>query len=101
MAFVRYWIENPERFQLVFMPEGVEWTDVSDFLKEDSVVGCFEVFRSHFREKSQIATSDAIADEETRIASLIGIALCNITIRDHPWPVPRVIVKTLVSSATR
>lgn len=101
VAFVGYWIENPERFRLVFMADGVARADVSDFMKENRVVGYFEVFRCLVRENSQIAKRDATADADTLIAGLIGIAMCHITIRDHPWPEPITMVETLVGSVTR
>lgn len=99
VAFVGYWIENPERFRLVFMADGVERADVSDFIKEDRVVGYFEVFRSLVRD-AQSEECDATAHADTLIAGLIGVAMCHITIRDHPWPEPREMVKTLIGCVT-
>lgn len=99
-AFVGYWIENPGRFRLVFMADGVARADVSDFMKEDRVVGCFEVFRSLVRENTQNEVRDATAQADTLIAGLIGIAMCLITIRDHPWPEPKEMVETLIGSVT-
>lgn len=100
VAFVGYWIENPERFQLVFMAEGVERADVSVFMKENRVVGYFEVFRSLVRENTRNEERDVTADADTLIAGLIGVAMCHITIRDHPWPAPREMVETLIGSVT-
>jgi AcrR family transcriptional regulator len=98
VAFVGYWIENPERFRLVFMADGVARADVSDFMKEDRVVGYFEVFRSLVRENTRLAARDATAHADTLIAGLIGVAMCHITIRGYPWPAPRDMVETLVGS---
>ena len=98
VAFVGYWIENPERFRLVFMADGVARADVSDFMKEDRVVGYFEVFRSLVRENARLAARDATAHADTLIAGLIGVAMCHITIRDYPWPAPKEMVETLVGS---
>jgi AcrR family transcriptional regulator len=100
VAFVGYWIENPERFRLVFMADGVARADVSDFMKENRVLGYFEVFRSLVRKNARIEERDATAHADTLIAGLIGIAMCQITIRDHPWPDPREMVETLVGSVT-
>lgn len=100
VAFVGYWIENPERFQLVFMAEGVERADVSVFMKENRVVGYFEVFRSLVRENTRNEERDVTAYADTLIAGLIGVAMCHITIRDHPWPAPREMVETLIGSVT-
>jgi AcrR family transcriptional regulator len=96
VAFVGYWIENPERFRLVFMADGVTRADVSDFIKENRVLGYFEVFRSLVRENARIEERDATAHADTLIAGLIGIAMCHITIRDYPWPEPREMVETLM-----
>lgn len=100
VAFVGYWIENPERFRLVFMAEGVERADVSVFMKENRVVGYFEVFRSLVRENTRNEERDVTAYADTLIAGLIGVAMCHITIRDHPWPAPREMVETLIGSVT-
>jgi AcrR family transcriptional regulator len=100
VAFVGYWIENPERFRLVFMADGATRADVSDFIKENRVVGYFEVFRSLVRENARIEERDATAHADTLIAGLIGVAMCHITIRDYPWPAPREMVETLMRNVT-
>jgi AcrR family transcriptional regulator len=100
LAFVGYWIENPERFRLVFMTDGVARADVSDFMKEDRVAGYFEVFRSLVRENARLAARDTTAHADTLIAGLIGVAMCHITIRDYPWPAPREMVETLMRNVT-
>lgn len=98
LAFVGYWIENPERFRLVFMADGVARADVSDFMKEDRVVRYFEVFRSLVRQNTQKDERYATAHADTLVAGLIGVAMCHITIRDYPWPAPREMVATFVGS---
>ena len=43
-AYVRYWIEHPEHYRLVFMAEGVTQPDVSVFLDDPEIIARFAVF---------------------------------------------------------
>lgn len=94
IAFVRFWIEHPEKFRLVFMAEGVDRADVAQFVREPQTAGYFGQFQSLL---ARTHASDVTLRTNSLVAAMIGIALCHITIRDHSWETPEAMVDQVLA----
>lgn len=98
-VFVRYWLENPEHFRLVFMSNDVNRSDVKTFVEDADTMAHFRYFtglvqaalpEGHTHKTTHKPKADAL------IAGLIGIALCANTIRDYSWTDPIIMSDNLV-----
>lgn len=94
-VFVRYWLENPEHFRLVFMSNDVNRGDVKTFVEDADTTAHFRYFSGLVR-AALPEESDHKATADTLIAGLIGIALCVNTMRDIPWADPMIMTDALV-----
>ena len=43
-GYVRYWLENPERYRMVFMAEGISQSEVSIFVDDPAIAKHFSIF---------------------------------------------------------
>lgn len=101
VLFVRYWQDNPDRFRLVFMAEGVSRDDVAGFLETSRARGYFDLFRRLIGEDGAVHADGAGARADTLIAGLIGVSLSLVTIADYPWPDPGEMVDLLLAGVMR
>ena len=84
-AYVRYWLDHPDHYRLVFMSTGVTQDDVTVFVEADAIAARYAVFAT--------ALSACVGQDDPRIAThaealicgLIGVAHSHITISGHPW----------------
>ncbi|MFT7595097.1 MAG: AcrR family transcriptional regulator [Paracoccaceae bacterium] len=95
-TFVAYWVDHPDHFRLVFMSNDVERADVSSFIKDHQALEHFQMFLDLVREVLP-QDGDVKAKTDTLIAAMIGVALCNNTIRDYPWTTPSKMTEQLVT----
>ena len=89
-AYVRYWIEHPEHYRLVFMAEGVTQPDVSVFLDDPEIIARFAVFAEALADASTRALSQAERklQLDLLVCMLHGIAHNHVTISGYPWASP-------------
>lgn len=99
-TFVDYWLEHPDHFRLVFMSSDVNRADVDTFLQDNKTLERFSFFANLVRLASPIG-SEGKQKTDTLIASMIGISLSHITIRDYPWETVHNMTDTLVSGLLR
>jgi len=89
-AYVKYWLEHPEHYRLVFMSEGVTQPEVSMFLGNTQIIARYNVFLDAI----QKAAGDELDDENLAVkldfflSTLHGIAHNHITISGYDWSAP-------------
>lgn len=95
-TFVEYWLQHQNEFRLIFMSNDVSRDDVDTFLKDSATRKRFQFF-AELIEKTTPSGSNTKTKTDLLIASMIGIALCHITIRNYPWSAVPILTNTLVS----
>jgi AcrR family transcriptional regulator len=83
-TFLRFWIEAPEHFRLVFMSDGVERSDVGCFLNRAETKAQFQRF-AELVAAAVPAGADATQRFDSLLAALIGAAMAHNTLTDYPW----------------
>ena len=84
LAFVSYWIDQPDHFRLVFMSNDVGRSDVDSFIETGNVLGHFQMFADLVRNLDP-TRGDVKVRTDALVAGMIGVVLCSITIRNYPW----------------
>lgn len=87
-TFVKYWLDQPDHFRLVFMSNDITRPDVTSFIQNDSTLAHFRFFMELMQASLPQTRQDSAqvkARTDMLIASLIGIVFCANTIRDYPW----------------
>lgn len=98
-AYVRYWVDHPDHYRLVFMSSDVSQPSVSVFLESDDVAARFAVFATCFAAASHGASPAAVrTSSELLVCALHGIAHNHITISGYPWQPPETLTEVLVRS---
>lgn len=98
--YVRYWLEHPEHYRLVFMAEGVTQSEVSLFIDNPETVEGFAILAKCVAE----AVGRPVEDPETKIkidlvmGALHGIAHNKITISGYPWSRAELLVDSLLEN---
>ncbi len=95
-TFVKYWLDHPDHFRLVFMSGDITRPDVSAFILDETTLAHFEFFQTLLA-AALPASDDVKLKTDTLINSLIGIAFCANTIRDYPWSSEKHMVNIVVS----
>lgn len=95
-AYVRYWLDHPDHYRLVFMSAGVTQGDVTVFVEADAVATRYAVFATALgacveRDDARMATH-----AEALICGLIGVAHSHITVSGYPWSPADALVHVLV-----
>lgn len=82
--YVRYWLDHPDRYRMVFMTEGVTQSDVGAFVGEGDILARYRLFSD--------SLSAAGADParlklsyDALMSALIGVAHNHVTITAYPW----------------
>jgi len=99
LTFVRYWIDHPDHFRLVFMSNDVGRSDVDSFIETGDVQGSFQMFTDLVRDLNP-KRSDVKVRTDALVAGMIGVALCSITIRNYPWPTLSMMTGQLIAGIT-
>lgn len=98
-AYAEYWINQPERYRLVFMAEGVTQPDVSLFLDNPDIVTRYTLFLKAIQDlegrdleaealKTQEGADEARSKLDFILSTLHGIAHNKITMSGYPWSSP-------------
>lgn len=98
-AYVRFWVDNPDTYRMVFMTEGVTQPDVAAFLDDSGTVGRFALFFDTLRE-AWPGRDPAWADGRTQalLCGLQGVAHNLITVSGYGWSPAETLVDTLVEA---
>ena len=95
-AYVRYRLDHPDHYRMVFMSAGVTQSDVTVFVEADASAARYNVFATALgactvREDARIAKH-----AEALICSIIGITHSHITISGRPWSAADALVVIVV-----
>jgi AcrR family transcriptional regulator len=97
-AYVRYWVDHPDRYRMVFMTEGVSQPEVSVFVANDDIGNRFALFRHCIIAATASSPENAPLHTDVLICSLQGIAHNHVTMSGYPWPSPERLVEALVTA---
>jgi AcrR family transcriptional regulator len=97
-AYVRYWVDHPDHYRMVFMTEGVSQPEVSVFVANDDIGKRFALFQNCIVAATTSSPQKASLHTDVVICSLQGIAHNHITISGYPWPEPERLVEALVTA---
>jgi AcrR family transcriptional regulator len=100
IAYVRYWVDHPDHYRMVFMSEGISQPAVSVFVQEDDVVLRYSLFVRCVAEAVGRDAGEVSVESELLISSLQGIAHNLVTIHGHAWHEPEVLVRRFVGLLT-
>ncbi len=96
-AYAAYWIENPDRYRMVYMTEGVAPEEVGAFVEQSGAAQRFDLFFRTVAEADRSLSEAAVkARTEVLVSALLGIAYNHITTSAYPWEPARALVDTLV-----
>jgi AcrR family transcriptional regulator len=96
LAYVRYWIDHPDHYRMVFMSEGISQPAVSVFVEQDEVIPRYALFSRCIGQATQRDPGDLSVMTELLISSLQGIAHNHVTISGYAWQDPEILVDLLV-----
>lgn len=100
--YVRFWIDRPETYRLVFMTEGVSQPEVDAFLGASGTVTRFRLFFDAMHVALGSCDEGALKlRTETLISGLQGVAHSHITISGYPWSPAEAMVDEIVRALTR
>ena len=97
-AYVRYWVDHPDHYRMVFMSAGISQPDVSVFVADDVIGKRFGLFRTCLATATKTEPAAASMRSQLLICSLQGIAHCHITISGYAWPEPEQLVDSLIAA---
>lgn len=83
-TFVKYWLDHPDHFRLVFMSNDITRSDVSVFVQDKATLAHFGFFME-LVEAALPSSHNLKAKTDALLSSMIGIALCANTNKDYPW----------------
>jgi AcrR family transcriptional regulator len=99
-GYVRYWLDHPERYRMVFMTSGVSQSDVGVFVADDGMAQRFALFIDAL-DKCAPGAPKLKLRGETLICGLHGIAHSHVTISQFPWETAERQVACLVEAFTK
>ena len=97
-AYVRYWVDRPDCYRLVFMSGDVTQTAVTGFIDRSGIT---EMFSSLAEPLVLLLEKDGKPGREAAellICALQGIVHCQVTMSGYPWAPPETLVEMLVRS---
>jgi AcrR family transcriptional regulator len=100
ISYVRYWVDHPDHYRMVFLSEGISQPAVSVFVQQDDVVLRYGLFARCVAGAVGRDVGDVSVESELLISSLQGIAHNLVTISGHPWHEPEVLIHRFVSLLT-
>ena len=100
MGYVQYWLDNPERYRMVFMAEGVPQSDVSIFVDNPNIAKHFAQFFDLVSNVVEPETSGHIIKQKTDFlfSTLQGIAHTQITMSGYDWSDRGTLIELAVQS---
>jgi len=96
-AYVRYWVDHPETYRVVYMTEGVTQPEVSVFL--DEAADQFALFFDLMRRVWATASPDDVEGRtQALLCGLQGVAHNLVTVSGYGWAPAERLVDTLVEA---
>lgn len=99
LHYLAYWIDQPDRYRMVFMSDGVSQKDVSVFLDASPIVARYAVFGKLLSDVTGSGKSSA-ARLNALICALNGIAHNKITISNYDWGKSEALLDILLPGIT-
>jgi len=98
LHYLTYWIDQPDRYRMVFMSDGVSQSDVSIFLDASPIIDRYAVFGTLLDAIAEPKTSTrATIKLNALICALNGIAHNKVTISNYAWGESEILLDTLLS----
>ncbi len=103
LGYVHFWLDQRERYFLVFMSSDVSQTDVSVFVDDDKVVERFNVFQDSLTSAlgSEASAGEIALKTQLLLCTLNGISHNLITISAYPWIETDALVRAAVSGTLK
>lgn len=96
-AYVRFWVDHPETYRVVFMTEGVTQPEVGVFV--DDAADRYALFYGAMRQAwGPAAVEDVDGRTQTLLCGLQGVAHSLITVSGYGWAPAEQLVDTLVEA---
>ena len=83
-AYVRYWLDHPDRYRMVFMTHGVTQGEVGTFVEGGDILARFQLFAEALSATGAAPARLTLA-YEALLSALIGVAHNQITVSAYPW----------------
>jgi AcrR family transcriptional regulator len=98
LAYVQYWIDNQEKYRLVFMADGISQSDVNIFVDNPEIGARFQIFQQVLSRlhKNQLSLEQLKHKQDALICFLHGIAHNKVTISGYAWSTPEDLVSIAV-----
>jgi AcrR family transcriptional regulator len=100
VLYVRYWIDHPDHYRMVFMSEGVSQPAVSIFVQQDPIAIRYALFAKCMSEATKADIHSASLLSELLVCTLNGIAHNHVTISGYRWRPPEQLVDVLLTALT-
>ncbi len=84
LCYLSYWIDQPDRYRMVFMSDGVTQSDVSVFVESSPIVARYAVFDQLLTE-THGAEAPTATPLNALICALNGIVHNKVTISNYDW----------------
>jgi AcrR family transcriptional regulator len=97
IAYVEYWLKNPDHYRMVFMSEGVSQPEVSIFVNNDAISAHYHLFYVLLTAATSATGNEAILRSEGLICALNGVAHSLITISGYDWSESHRLVSIIVN----
>lgn len=98
--YVRYWLDHPDRYRMVFMTSGVSQNDVGAFVADEAMARRFALFIDAL-DKCTPGAPNLKLRGETLVCGLHGIAHSHVTISQFRWEPAEKQVSCLVQAFTK
>jgi len=96
--YVRYWIDHPEHYRLVFMAEGVTQPEVSMFINQSEITSGFEVFAEALGNAMEQPCTEMMMKVkiDLLLSMMHGIVHNRITMSGYSWSKPEVMIDHMI-----
>lgn len=93
-AYVRYWLDHPDRYRMVFMTEGVTQAQEGAFVGGGDILARYRLFADTLS-AAGVAPARLKLANDALLSGLIGVAHNHITITAYPWASGEDLAETL------
>jgi len=102
LAYVQYWIDNQEKYLLVFMADGISQSEVNIFVDNPEIGARFQIFSQTLfsLHENQLTPEQLKQKLDALICFLHGIAHNNVTISGYAWSTPKELVRIAVGAVS-
>jgi AcrR family transcriptional regulator len=100
LAYVQYWIDNQEKYRLVFMADGISQSEVNIFVDNPEIGMRFQIFLHTLSavHEHKLTPEQLKQKQDALICFLHGIAHNNVTISGYAWSKPKELVAIAVGA---